>query len=363
MVDFWLDNPLGLFSIDNFKFDNTSDDYIRILNLVAIASIIIFISLVFITKKPIYFAFLIIILSFTVLVKSNIKDNFSPTGLQSGNVITTSFDTNAKLVKNALKDDNKLYINISLNFNKGDVISLTDYNNNLQETHIVSDILYTNQTQQPVIILLNALESTFQKETTKIMKVSDTSPNIISPPDGNRSIQMSNNLPFVHPANYTGLNNNRYDWNLELPTMGGLQPGQPPTYNYQGQPYGQLKCRESTVHNPMGVINIPDYDAPPTMFGTCNVADANTLMTTNQEATVSQRVNDLLFHRGNSQSLFTPMPVDTMPNSQDAFANFCYRSPDNLVNPKYASIFVNDPEKFKLVTKLAKATGTENGGG
>jgi len=34
-----------------------------------------------------------------------------------------------------------------------------------------------------------------------------------------------------------------------------------------------------------------------------------------------------------------------------------------LVNPKYASVFVNDPKKFKLVSKLAKATGTENGGG
>jgi hypothetical protein len=34
-----------------------------------------------------------------------------------------------------------------------------------------------------------------------------------------------------------------------------------------------------------------------------------------------------------------------------------------LVNPKYASVFVNDPKKFKLVSKLAKAQGNENGGG
>jgi hypothetical protein len=86
-------------------------------------------------------------------------------------------------------------------------------------------------------------------------------------------------------------------------------------------------------------------------------------MTTNQEATVSQRVNDLLFHKGNSQSLYSPVPVDTLPNDQEAFSHFCYRNPTNLVNPKYASILLNDPEKLKLVTRLARATGTENGGG
>ena len=86
-------------------------------------------------------------------------------------------------------------------------------------------------------------------------------------------------------------------------------------------------------------------------------------MTTNQEATVSQRVDDLLFHKGNSQTIFSPMPVDTLPNDQEAFGHFCYRNPTNLVNVKYGSIFVNDPEKFKLVTKLAKAQGNEGGSG
>jgi len=87
----------------------------------------------------------------------------------------------------------------------------------------------------------------------------------------------------------------------------------------------------------------------------------NIRMTENQEATVSQRVDDLLFHKGNAQSRFSPVSVDTMPNDQEGFAHFCYRNPTNLVNPKYASIFVNEPEKFKLVTKLARATGSENG--
>ena len=165
-------------------------------------------------------------------------------------------------------------------------------------------------------------------------------------------------------------NQNRYDWNLELSTMGGNPPGDPPNYLYQGQPYGDLKCRNTNINNPMGTINVTEYDSTPTMFGTCNVAEMSPTgrindyqMTDNQEATVSQSRNDLLFHRGNSQMQYSPMPVDTMPNNQEAFAHFCYRSPTNLVNPKYASIFVNDPDKFKLVAKLARATGTENGGG
>jgi hypothetical protein len=148
-----------------------------------------------------------------------------------------------------------------------------------------------------------------------------------------------------------------------------MVPGFEDTYPYQGQPNGSLKCRESTIDNPMGTINVTEYDAPPTMYGTCNVAEMtngvlnDTLMTENQEATVSQRVDDLLFHKGNSQAMFSPVPIDTNPDNSIAFANFCYNSPTNLVNAKYASIFVNDPEKYKLVSKLAKATGTENGGG
>jgi hypothetical protein len=162
-------------------------------------------------------------------------------------------------------------------------------------------------------------------------------------------------------------NTNRYDWNLELATMG--PNGMENSYQYQGQPYGNLKCRESSLQNPMGVVNLEEYDAPPTMFGTCNEAELgpngienNINMTRNQEATVSQRVDDLLFHKGNSQMQYSPMPVDTIPNDQEGFAHFCYRSPTNLVNPKYASIFVNEPEKYKLVSRLARAQGNENGG-
>jgi hypothetical protein len=204
--------------------------------------------------------------------------------------------------------------------------------------------------------------------------VSDSAPNIIPPPSGNDSIRGSGNnvdtdLHSLATQNYPKFmlpNVDRNDWNLELSTM---IPGAPNMYQYQGQPNGKLSCRLPTVQNPMGTINPTEYDAPPTMFGTCNEGEIapngiliNTMMTEDQEATVSQRVDDLLFHKGNSQMQFSPMPSDTLPNDQEGFANWCYRSPTNLVNPKYGSIFVNDPEKFKLVTRLARATGTEGGG-
>jgi hypothetical protein len=113
----------------------------------------------------------------------------------------------------------------------------------------------------------------------------------------------------------------------------------------------------------MGNIGIEEYDEMNKYYGSCN-EDPKNNDTINQlyEAGVSQRINDVVYHRGNSQSRFTPMAVDTVPNAQDQFAMFCYQTPGNLVNPKYASVFVNDPEKFRLVASLAKATGTENGG-
>ena len=390
MIQFWLDNFVDLFSMDNFTFLNNepkSENYIKVLNLIALISIIIGITMTVIKKSSIYFAITVVVLSLTILIKSNIStSSFVPIPDPLNTKLSNSYDTGVFLVKAVKKNNdslnNVIYVNSVLNFNKGDILALS-VNGLIIETNIVTDIQYTNEPGPtgsgiPVIVLLNNIKGEFSKYTTKILKVSDSSPNIISPPDGNMSIQAAGNYPngmsdpmTLSVQNYPKSdlpNGNRYDWNLELATMG--PNGMPNSYQYQGQPYGNLKCRESDVQNPMGVINIPEYDAPPTMFGTCNEAELNSnglqnneVMTTNQEATVSQRVEDLLFHKGNSQWHYSPVPIDTIPNDQEGFANFCYRSPTNLVNPKYATIFVNDPDKFKLVTKLARATGTENGGG
>ena len=353
MVQFWLDNLTFLINTQNFNFNNASPSQknIQMLNIVAMISLIVGLLLVFIKKKSIYFGVAIIIMALTILIKSGIKVS---TFANINGTSDTAFDTGAYLVKNVNGNDpsginNVLYINQALNFNKGDVIALSN-NNSILETNIISDVKYTIEpgpdgTGIPVLILLNPLKGNYSKYTTKILKVSDSAPEIVSPPDGNISIGNYNGTtdPMqMAVKNYPKFdlpNQNRFDWNLDQSTM---VPGGGDNYKYQGQPYGSLKCRTSDVNNPMGTINVTEYDSPPTMFGTCNVAEMtdgkynDTLMTENQEATVSQSVNDLLFHKGNSQMVFSPVPVDTLPDQRDAFANYCYNS---------------------------RATGTENGGG
>ena len=377
MIQFWLDNFMELFNLQNINFtkdkpDSKSENYIKILNLIAIASIVSGMSMVFLTKNVVYFGMIIVVMSFTILVKSHIKIN-SFTSVQ--NKLSNNFQTGSFLVLPATKNDNKLYVNNAFNFNKGDVISLTS-NGQTLETNIIADVKFTTTANTPVVILLNELKGNYPRNTTFIAKVSNASPSIIPPPDPNESIKAAgsgasnSHTEVLKNYPYNDVNQNRYDWNLELASMGGNKPNDVANYEYQGQPFGPLKCRNSSVNNAMGTINVTEYDDTPTVFGTCNVNEQDPNgrsvdwnMTNNQEATISQSRNDLLFHKGNSQMVYSPMPVDTIPNNQEAFAHFCYRSPTNLVNPKYASIFVNDPEKFKLVAKLARATGTENGGG
>ena len=80
MIQFWLDNFMELFNVDNLKFtkskpDSKIENYIKILNLVAIISIITGLSMVFLTKNIVYFGMIIVVMSFTILIKSNLKVN------------------------------------------------------------------------------------------------------------------------------------------------------------------------------------------------------------------------------------------------------------------------------------------------
>lgn len=385
-VPFWLNDILQLINFNNIKFLNKTGSQKLIMLLNLIASVAIFVGIIYYlkTKDKKYIKLTLIVVSLTVIIKylfikpttSSFKSKFSevinPMTYPINTKLSNSYDTGVFLVRdtdNKTGLNNVLYVSDSLNFNKGDIIALST-NGNIMETCIISDIQYTTDGNfTPVLVLLNPLKNKYTSISTKILKVSDSSPNLVTPPDPNVSIQQSGNAPAdpqkmaVQNFPASTLPYGRYDWNLELSTYGG--PGEPTNYEYQGPPFGSLKCRQSTLENPMGTINVTEYDQTPTMYGTCNVQVDNNdyKMTTNQEATVSQRVDDLLFHKGNSQAQFSPVPVDTMPNDQEAFAHFCYRNPTNLINPKYASIFVNDPEKFLLVSKLARATGTENGGG
>lgn len=386
MVQFWLDYLPDLINMDNFNVNGPgTENYLKILNLISLIAIIVGFALTFYKKQSLYFAVTVLVLSLCILINSNISktsvSGFEPLTVDKN--IQNAYDTGVYLVKAVTFTpgnlNNLLYVNNALNFKQGDIIALSSKQGKVLETNIITDVKYTTGegSQIATLILMNDIKGNYSKYDTRIMKLSDTSPNIIPPPDGASSIQKVGNYPngmsdrnTMSVQNYPGFtlpNGNRYDWNLELGTMG--MAGMPERYMYQGQPNGKLKCRESDVNNPMGVLQVPEYDAPPTMYGTCNEAEINSnglrndkVMTENQEATVSQRIDDLLFHKGNSQSNYSPVPVDTLPNDQEGFAHFCYRNPTNLINPKYASIFVNDPEKFKLVTSLTKATGTENGG-
>jgi len=381
MVQFWLDDFMELLSIDNFKLFNKDDNnYIRVLNLIAIISIILGLFLSVYFKNPKYFGISVIVLCVTILFKNTMILKFSKVPAENIDVNTNAFNTGILLKRSTKRREgvfnNKLYVNQALNLNKGDVIAIDSGENTAYspptETHVISDILSTSDTNEPVILLLNEIDGDFNPKTTKILKVSDASPYIMPPPDPNKSIRDSNPHhidpdsmgmpPFI---NYKH-DGSRYDSNLELSTH---VAGEKSTYHYQGPLKGPLGRRFPTIQNPMGNIYPVEYDNTPTFYGTVNVQDStigvlnDKIMTESQEATVSQRVDDLLFHKGNSQAQYTPLAVDTIPNDQEGFAHFCYRNPTNLVNPKYASIFVNDPAKFKLVPRCFRVSGNENGHG
>lgn len=383
MVKFWLNELFDLLSLENLV--NPLQDNNKIFNLLSLLVIIVSSWFTVNKKEPKYIGVGFIFLCIIILIRINMcpstnfgnVSKFAKVDEKADAMLTNQYLLDIKLVQNIEKGNNKAYVDNVLNINKGDIILIT--NNINSETNVVANIQNTFEYNNSAIIFQNNFLNVYSKETTKLYKVSDSSPNIINPPDPNRSIKDSNPNSLSSDPISMGLNSaprinvpngNSSDWNLELSSY---IPGEKTKYEYQGQPFGPLKCRKSSETNPMATINVTEYDAAPTMCGTCNVGDLTTtddgkvvnndyLMTDNFEKTISMRVNDLLFHKGNSQSRFSPMPVDTLPDNQEAFAHFCYRNPTNLVNPKYASIFVNDPEAFKLVTKLAKATGTENGG-
>jgi hypothetical protein len=365
-TEFWLYKPSDLINTNNFSFlnDSTEQKKVKMLNLLAVFSIIFGLIYYKKTKNKMCILSIALVLSLTILMNKPVKSSFTP--------VSQEYDTGVYLVRAVNSQDknlmnNRLYVNNATSFYSGDIIALT-IGNNVQETNIVTDIQYTTQENTPVLILLNPLKFSYSKFSTKILKVRSSSPNIITEMDPRKSIMMSGpnitdpmSMAVQNFPTSTLSNPNRHDWNLELST---IVPGTQNMYEYQGQPYGNLKCRESNAENPMGTINVTEYNNKPTMYGTCNIQEGNNnnLMTYNQEAGVSQRIDDLLFHKGNSQSRFGPMPSDTLPNDSLAFGHWCYRNPGNLTNVKYASVFVNEPEKYKVVSALARASGSEGGG-
>jgi len=65
MPKFWLDNFLDLFSIDNFKLN----DSVKLYNVLSLVIIIVGLVLVFKTKKMFYFGISIILLSIIIVLQ------------------------------------------------------------------------------------------------------------------------------------------------------------------------------------------------------------------------------------------------------------------------------------------------------
>ena len=198
MVEFWLDNISFLISLDNFNFDGNSPSQknIKILNIIALTSLVSGLILVYIKRNPKYFAMGIAGMGLTILINSKSKDISSPF-TNVTDVTDTGFETSTTLMKNINKNDpsglnNIIYVNQALNFNKGDIIGLAN-NNKIVETNVISDVRYTTQEQIPVLVLLNPIKYNYSKYSTKILKVSNAGPDIKPPPDGNNSIQLASN--------------------------------------------------------------------------------------------------------------------------------------------------------------------------
>jgi len=335
MVKFWLDDFKDLVSPENFELNDKN----KVFNVVSLFIIIISLLVSLKTKNEFYFGAGFIILSILIIIHNKMQyftenrysSAFYNNTKDPGNL--TSSDTRTIITEDAFVNDNKISVNNIQNFNSGDIIEFKEIGNDVSnESNIVGSVNQIDST----LIIRNALKKNYQKGTlVNILK--SVQPQIVAQSDPNMSIEQSKGL--INPPK--GINE----------------------YSYYSPKTDNLTCRYPMPNNPMGNIGIEEYDEMNKYYGSCN-EDPKNNDTINQlyEAGVSQRINDVVYHRGNSQSRFTPMAVDTVPNAQDQFAMFCYQTPGNLVNPKYASVFVNDPEKFRLVASLAKATGTENGG-
>jgi len=345
MVQYWLNNLSDLFSIENIK---GKLNHTKIMNGISLILIIVFINMYIKTKDIKQLMYLVLSITLLSLLhysqpteqKNQLKESFAQV-LQD----QQQEQIPVKLTTNANKADSYIFVNNN-HFKPSDILTLNG------DKYVIDSINnYTEPVNGIVIELKPTLKRNYPSGTI-VNNYSETSKSnfeITGDDFGEKT-----NKFVLNDLNY----NQREDRNYEMSTTGLSSPETKTMYRFQGPPDGPLKCRPSSESNPAGTINVTEYDSQPTMYGTC-VDEPQ--MINNIELNVSQRVDDLLFHKGNSQMKYLPVPGDTLPNNQEAFANWCYSA--NKLNPKYASIFVNDPDKYKLVVANAEATGTENGGG
>lgn len=349
MVQYWLNNLPDLFSVENIK---GTPNHTKIMNVISLILIIVFITVYINTKDIKYLVYLVISIgSLSILHYSqpkqlinNVKESFTNNLLDN---LLNNFKQ-IELTANANEGDSYIIINNN-KFKSGDIIVIKD------DKYIIDSLNEMEDSSNIIIELKPNVKHNYPSGTV----VNNYHPNSTGTKSNFDEIIGDDFGEKTNKFVLNGLNyNQREDRDYEMSTMGLTSPTTNTMYRFQGPPNGPLECRSSTTLNPAGTINVTEYDSSPTMYGTC-VNDPE--MVINNESLVSQRIDDLLFHKGNSQMTYLPVPGDTLPNNQEAFANWCYSG--NRLNPKYASVFVNDPDKYKLVAANAQATGTENGGG
>ena len=242
----------------------------------------------------------------------------------------------------------------------GQIVRLENPNLGLSQANEINDIQNTASEIPWLVFFERPWQYDFPVEGTKIVILTGVEPIVEKEVDPELNIDK---IPLEPPVSDINLMSNYGPIPLDSTEGQRLDIIWGDKMDPQGPP-GPLKCRGPTPQNPMGTLLPTDYGKAPTFYGTCNYGSPmiNEKMDKDFEDGVIQDEKGKLFHKNNAQSRFTPQPGDSLPNSQNQFAQFCYNIPTNYVNPKYVSVWANDPDKFKFMSGLAQATGTENGG-
>ena len=98
------------------------------------------------------------------------------------------------------------------------------------------------------------------------------------------------------------------------------------------------KCKNSILKNPHMNVLISDYHDEPKRDSACDPNDENIKENINEYHNENLYKNiDDLYDKKNSQRQFYTMPVTTIPNDQQAFAEWCYKPPPSG-NCKYNGV-------------------------
>ena len=154
MPQFWLDNFVDLFSIDNFKLN----DIIKFYNVISLLVIIIGLAMVFKTKKTMYFGITVIILSVIIVIQKS-TSRFTQVSSELNGFVSNQFYLNTKLLKNASVGATQIYVDNSFNIKPGDLLLLDKGNNS--ETVLVVNVSVSQEDNFPVILFYTPLKNNY----------------------------------------------------------------------------------------------------------------------------------------------------------------------------------------------------------